>query len=190
MDALLALGDRVRFLRGNADRHVLERLDETASWCCDRLGDDRATLVGGWPETLVLAVEGLGPVRFCHATPRSDEEIVTRITPVQAILKMLEGTIEPVVVAGHTHVQFDRRLDWRRLVNVGSVGWPYEGRPGAYWGLLGPDVELVRTQYDLTSASALLQASGYPFREGSAAERLAGATAEEATAHFESLRDP
>ena len=35
-----------------------------------------------------------------------------------------------------------------RWVNAGSVGMAYEDEPGAYWALLGPDVELRRTAYD------------------------------------------
>lgn len=45
------------------------------------------------------------------------------------------------VVCGHTHAQFDRQLARWRVVNAGSVGLPYEGRAGAYWLLLGPEVE-------------------------------------------------
>jgi Icc-related predicted phosphoesterase len=38
-----------------------------------------------------------------------------------------------LAVCGHTHVQFDRAVAGKRVVNPGSVGIPYEGRPGAYW---------------------------------------------------------
>jgi hypothetical protein len=52
------------------------------------------------------------------------------------------------------HIQFDREVDGVRSINAGSVGLPYEGEPGAYWALLGPDVELRRTQYDVDRAVA------------------------------------
>jgi hypothetical protein len=58
-------------------------------------------------------------------------------------------------------MQFDRRLQHLRIVNAGSVGMPF-GEPGAYWLLLGPDVQLRRTKYDLTEAAARIRASGYP----------------------------
>ena len=66
------------------------------------------------------------------------------------------------MIGGHTHVQFDRRVARWRYVNVGAVGRPYEGRPGAYWALLGPDVELLRTEYDVEAAAAVVRASGQP----------------------------
>ena len=47
------------------------------------------------------------------------------------------------------HVRYDRRVGGLRIVNAGSVGLPYEAQPGAYWAILGPDVELRRTEYDI-----------------------------------------
>ena len=38
---------------------------------------------------------------------------------------------------GHTHMQFERTIAGKRVVNSGSVGMPYEDEPGAYWTLLG-----------------------------------------------------
>ena len=53
---------------------------------------------------------------------------------------------ERTVVCGHTHVQFDRLVDGVRVVNAGSVGMAFEDEPGAYWAIIGPDVELRRTR--------------------------------------------
>ena len=108
----------------------------------ERLSDEQRGFLGSLPETVVLDVDGLGDVRFCHATPRSDEEIVTQATPDRHLRKVLARTEESVVVAGHTHMQLDRRVDGFRWVNAGSVGMPYEGEVAAFWALLGPDVEL------------------------------------------------
>ena len=33
--------------------------------------------LAGFEENVVVEVDGLGPVRFCHGSPRSDEECVT-----------------------------------------------------------------------------------------------------------------
>ena len=82
---------------------------------------------------------------FCHGSPRSDEEILTRISPEERVAAAVADVSEEVVVCGHTHVQFDRRVAGKRLINAGSVGMPYEARPGAYWAVLGPEVDLRRT---------------------------------------------
>jgi predicted phosphodiesterase len=187
-DRFVALGDRVRILRGNADRLVLEQGDEESRWVHDRLGPERVSAVSGWPTSFPIDVEHLGAVRCCHATPSGDEEILTRITPEADLAAALEGTDEPVVLGAHTHVQFDRRAGRWRFVNVGSVGWPYEDRPGAYWALLGPDIELLRTEYDVDAAAQAALNSGQPGAELVAETLLRPPTAEEATAEFEAMR--
>jgi hypothetical protein len=59
-------------------------------------------------------------------------------------------------------MQQDRRVDRWRFVNAGSVGRPYEDAPGAYWAIVGEEVELRRTEYDLEAAAAAVRASGHP----------------------------
>jgi predicted phosphodiesterase len=187
-DLLAGLGDRVRILRGNADRIVLQHELDEARWVFDRLGADRVAAVREWPLTFPIAVSGLGAVCCCHATPRSDEEIVTRLTPDAELAVALEGTEEPTVIGGHTHMQLDRRVETWRFVNVGSVGRPYEGSPGAYWALLGPDVELVRTDYDVEATAAAVRQSGQPRAAEVVGILLSPPKPEEAAAEFEAMR--
>lgn len=188
LDRVAALGDRVAVLRGNADRLVLEDERDEYRWVRDRLGRDRLAVVAAWPLTFAIDVEGLGAVRCCHALPADDERGLTRITPEADFAAELEGIDEPVVIGGHTHVQFDRPVGRWRYVNVGSVGRPYEGRPGAYWTLLGPDVELLHTEYDVEAAAKGVLASGQPNMELAVETLLRPPSAEEATAEWEATR--
>jgi putative phosphoesterase len=186
------------FIRGNCDRVVVGGADwgdawiERITWTGTRLSDGQLAFVRTWPERVTFEVDGLGQVLFCHGSPRSDEEIITAITPPKRLDPILDGVRERVVVCGHTHVQFDRRIGDRRLVNAGSVGLPYEGEAGiACWALLGPDVELRRARYDIEHAVEALDETGFP--DGDGAVRgflLRPSSAEEATAHFEGLSDP
>jgi putative phosphoesterase len=159
------LGPRVSFVRGNADRDLGpydERWRARYEWLLAQLTPEEHALAEAWPETLTLEVDGLGSTLFCHGTPRSDLEAITAITSDDRLREILSGVEERTVVCGHTHHQFDRRVDETRVVNAGSVGMPYEGRPGAYWALLGPDVEFRRTEYDLAVAAEAIRATSYP----------------------------
>jgi diadenosine tetraphosphatase ApaH/serine/threonine PP2A family protein phosphatase len=194
-EALALLQERgATFIRGNCERPVVgppavaeDVWDEMAQWAHNQLGEDQLELLRNLPHPLSLEVDGLGSVLFCHGSPRSDEEILTAITPPKRLDPILDGVRERVIVCGHTHVQFDRLVGDRRLVNAGSVGMPYEGTSGiAAWALLGPDVDLRRTAFDAGEASARIRASGMPGAEEFAAEYVLHPTsAEEATAHFE-----
>ena len=162
---LHAIDTPVVFIRGNADRELAEGPDkmpeQVRDWLVPRVSEPLRAELGSWPEQARLEVDGLGSVLFCHATPRDDEEIFTELTPDELVAEMF-ASAPPVTVVGHTHMQVDRRLGDRRIVNSGSVGLPYEGRPGAFWTLLGDDVEFRRTEYDVDELVRRSTETGVP----------------------------
>lgn len=176
IERLMELGDRADFVRGNADRLLVEHFDGSLSqdagdddvwllrdrWAAEQITKQQRDFLDGFSESRTLEIEGQGSVLFCHGSPRSDEEIITAKTPAPALRDALRDVEQRLVVCGHTHMQFVRSLDDVRIVNPGSVGMPYEGRPGAYWALLGPEVSLKRTDYDFEEAAGLFSASGFP----------------------------
>ena len=182
----------VRHVRGNADREVIERSDRygpLAAWSADRLGERRLAVSRDWPLTLDLAVEGLGRVLVCHSTPTSEDPIYTRITPDDELRALFEGVDTEVVVCGHTHMQYDLELSsGLRIMNPGSVGMPYEGARGAYWALLGPDVDFRRTEYDVDAAVAAVEVMGAPVDEKLLEQILEPPDSVTTTEFFESLR--
>jgi predicted phosphodiesterase len=105
LERLRALGDRVRWVRGNADRELTRgepglAPEETIEETRRRLTEEQIAFLHGLPPTVQI-----GRVLYCHATPRNDV------------------------------MQFVRTIAGKRVVNSGSVGMPYEDRPGAYWSL-------------------------------------------------------
>jgi hypothetical protein len=64
---------------------------------------------------------------------------------------------------------------------------PYEGRPGAYWALLGPDVELRRTEYAINDAVAVYRSSGFPQVEELVEILVTPPTRDEVIEHAERL---
>ncbi|HEY1568611.1 MAG TPA: metallophosphoesterase family protein [Solirubrobacteraceae bacterium] len=163
LDRLQALGGEllvpVHWVRGNGERETAAAVDgppppagdnaaEMAAFSALELGAERARALGGLP--LTMRVDGL---LFCHATPRSDEELVTRISAPERWSQVLGGADAPLVIAGHTHQQDDRTVGGVRFVNAGSVGLPYEGDGDARWLWIEDGVpELRRTAYDAAAA--------------------------------------
>lgn len=200
LERLLALGDKVRYIRGNCEREVVaafdglpprpgtsEEVSESTRWTAQQLERGQRDFLAQLPEQATFSIDGVGEVLFCHGSPRSDEEIITAATPEERLREMLVGVRQRVVVCGHTHIQFDRTIDDIRVVNAGSVGMPY-GDTGAYWLLLGPEIMLRRTAYDLEEAAARIRASGYPQAQDFAENNvLKPATEAEAIAVFESM---
>jgi predicted phosphodiesterase len=159
------------YVRGNADRSVAGAAEaeegwvaEITNWCRAQLDPRQREFLLGQAETVTVEVGALGAVLFCHGSPRGDEEVLTSLTSPERLAAALEGVTAGVVVCGHTHVQLDRASGSQRVVNAGSVGMPYEGRPGAYWCLLdGGGISLRRTDYDVSAAAEAAGRSGCPY---------------------------
>lgn len=174
LELLNAAGRPVRFIHGNGETAALavsrgeepsavpEHARGAVRWAAATFGPAEVAAMSTWPLTARADVEGLGGVLFCHATPRNENEIFTRLTPEERLAPVFAGCGAAVVVCGHTHMQFDRRVGEIRVVNAGSVGMPF-GDPGAHWAVLSGDgVEHRRTMYDLEAAAERIRAVGYP----------------------------
>jgi predicted phosphodiesterase len=184
-----------RFVRGNADRQMVELFDGLRHatealdlWPATMLSRTHRDFLNSFEPSVEVAVDGLGSVVCCHAGLDSDElPIITPATRDAVIAEAVASAHGNLVVAGHTHMQFDRRVTNGRMVNAGSVGKPYAAEPGAYWALLGPEVELRRTAYDFAAAAEAVRRTAVPEREELAADIIRPPTAEEAITIFENM---
>jgi putative phosphoesterase len=161
LERLRSLGDRVEWVRGNADREL--KPGEPGLAPPEFIEPARAKLTEEQIEFLYTrppTVE-IDRVLFCHASPRNDVDIFTELTPEERIAFLFEDVDADVVVVGHCHTQYERTIAGKRVINSGSVGMPYEPEPGAYWTL---DLHHRRTGY--------------------AGAKLADTSREEAVEHF------
>jgi predicted phosphodiesterase len=171
LDRLDALSCSLYFIRGNGERETAEAAvatrppaddDDlagvTAAVTASELGVDRARALGDLP--LIVKLDG---VLYCHATPRADDEMVTRVSTPARFAKVLAGVDARVVIAGHSHQQDDRKVGTVRFVNAGSVGLPYEGDGAARWvWVVDGAPELRSTAYDAKAAGTRMLAAGWP----------------------------
>ena len=190
LDLLRSFPIPVEFIHGNGEIGVLqqvsgekpaampERVWPLIEWTANQLKSEDIKFLRTWPKTLQIGTDSLGKILFCHATPRSETEIFTRLSPEERLRGILSGIEADIVVCGHTHMQFDRTVDKIRIINAGSVGMPF-GAPGAYWLLLGRDVQFRHTQYDLEAAAARIRASSYPQAEQFATTNILNPPSEE-----------
>ncbi len=187
---LMHLGSRARFVMGNSDRQLVEIFDgadppadyfgQLAGWCSRQLNRKQRDFLASFEPVVTVA-----STLFCHGTPRSDEELVTPLTPEPVLARILGSVSAQLVVGGHTHIQMDRRIGGKRFVNAGSIGMPYGGT-GAFWLRLTPEVDLRRTEYPLETAAAAIRATGGPGAAEFAAENvLTTPSADDAAELFE-----
>jgi putative phosphoesterase len=189
---LECLGDTAIFIRGNGERALQELRrgregTDRERWMLEHHSEATREFLETFVESAVVTIAGLGAVRFCHGSPRSDEELITPETPVARMRALMEGVPERTLVSGHTHLQFDRQAAGVRSLNPGSVGMRYHELPGAFWAILGPDVELRRTEYDVQETIRGYRTSGDPMTSEMVETLLTPPTPTEVIAHAERL---
>jgi putative phosphoesterase len=168
LDLIAARPEPTHWVKGNAEREAVAAFDgesvsddaagRSAAWSAAQLDERWRDELAGWPIAL-----GFDGIVFCHGTPRSEDEMLTRKTPDDAMLEALADAGGRLVVGGHIHQQQLRRIEGHLVyANPGSIGIPYEGRAGAFWMVIDGGVpELRTTVYDVGAAVDELAASGF-----------------------------
>ncbi|WP_417763439.1 metallophosphoesterase family protein [Shewanella sp.] len=168
-------GNKV-LLKGNAETDLLNCLNHQPMhtltpyathqihWLAKTLKQEYIQQIVNWQFSSEIHSPELGRMLFCHATPRDNHEIFTEQTPVEQLTPMLGRHRADVIVCGHTHMPYERRLTQCRIVNAGSAGMPV-GSNGASWVLLDGQISFKLTTYDIEAAAQRIRQSSYPDAE-------------------------
>ena len=127
LELLAARSEPTTWISGNSEREALAAYDgasppptmrpaERRRGAPRALDDRWRAEIGSWP--ISAALDG---VRFCHGSPRRDDEILTRATPDEVLAEALSEVSERLVVGGHTHQQIVRELQVGRLTPTRAV---------------------------------------------------------------------
>ena len=151
--------DNATWIRGNADRWLVDRSDAPdpvgpiAERCAELLGEELVAELVALPETAV--VDG---TLYCHASPQSDMEPFFP-EPGERDAELLMGVEARRVVCGHIHVSFDRvGPGGIEIVNPGSVGMPWDGDHRAAYAVIDGDrLERRRVEYDWQASAAAVR---------------------------------
>jgi putative phosphoesterase len=132
------------------------------SWTYGQLADRIADIVA-LPEQLEAATPG-GPMRVMHASVRHNRDGVMAASS-DAELRQQIDLAAAVFCVGHTHMPFVRRVDDTLLVNVGSVGLPFDGDTRAAYarlslGRAGWGAEIRRVAYDVAATGRVFAQGG------------------------------
>jgi predicted phosphodiesterase len=164
---------------GNSD-HFLVDLDfgnepvteeqlTTAQWSREQLGDDGLAFLQSFEPTVEA-----GRILCCHATPRSNEEVILPSTPREDVEPALSDLDADVVAAGHVHLQWLRRFGRTLWFCAGSVGLVYEHKeplddvpfePFSEYALVDDEtlaVEFRRIPFDVEALIADARAKDFP----------------------------
>jgi diadenosine tetraphosphatase ApaH/serine/threonine PP2A family protein phosphatase len=141
-------------------------------WTASRLGRAGLEFLANLPTQQLLHFGPEHTVLAVHGSPRSDEENMRPDTPEAELASMLPtGYDYNLLLCAHTHLPFDRIVSGRRVLNVGSVGLPFDGDPRASYALINLlpgghyQINLRRVTYDIESVVRQLKAVDHPTAE-------------------------
>lgn len=172
----------MRCIRGNYDVKVLNaRRDpdryrkklkpnkwEVLDWTRTHITDDQAEWLRSLPDSLTVDTVSGCSLQAHHGSPEGNEGRIYPSITRRALGSMIQGSLPEIMVVGHTHVPFVKRIDGCLLINAGSAGQPVDGDPRPMYALIDivekkpPGAEIIRFEYPVDAVLKALKVSGLP----------------------------
>ena len=133
-------------------------------WMAEQIGEWHADFIDQLP--LSRSAESTDGLRLVHGSPTSYQEGIGDWTSDETIEEHIDSIEESLLVCAHTHRPLDRQVLNGRVVNVGSVGLPFNGDPRAQYAIFEPQgeawsVDFRQVDYDRTDLLQTYQESGF-----------------------------
>lgn len=170
---------------GNTDRYLIEgqypincgkqsweaQVLASFPWTVRQLGKNGLHFIAGLPRQQFLSFSETHTILAVHGSPRSDEEGIRPDTPAEELKDMFGPLAYNLLLCGHTHLPSSRVVAGRQVVNVGSVGLPFDGYQGASYAFIqlqpggNYQIEFRRVDYDVETVVSHLIAVAHPAAE-------------------------
>jgi putative phosphoesterase len=164
-------------IRGNHEDYLLQFRDRdvpddwltadvwaASRWMAAELDNRHAEFLDSLP--MSRTAETIPDLRLFHGSPTSYQEGIGEWTSDETLRDHLDSIEESVLVCAHTHRPLERRMAGGLVVNVGSVGLPFNGDPRAQYAIFEEDsddweVEFHQVPYDREPTLELYDSSGF-----------------------------
>src|SRR5512136_1054233 len=175
-------GRRIPAILGNYDQKVIEVAKQGRSatarmkekkrkillWTVAHLDDWARSYLAGLSDHLTLRVPGGRKVLVVHGSPLSMDDTIYPSITRRALEAKLGNARPDILVCGHTHIPFVKRVSGVLVVNCGSAGHPVDGDPRPAYALVragqgvAPRGRIVRFEYDRSRTIAALAKTSLP----------------------------
>ncbi|MEH7109019.1 metallophosphoesterase family protein [Bacillus sp. JJ1764] len=180
LDLVRSLNTKV--IKGNADEWVIrgimdgevpesvsKMMSKERDWIFSHLDDTDITYLQELPSELNLKIENV-KIHAYHATPNSLFEVVLPNESDENVKGKMMTEDADLYVYAHIHKPFIRYIDGKCIINIGSVGLPFDGLTMASYALIEIEssfyqASIVRVKYDLDKVIEQFSVSDYPNKE-------------------------
>ena len=149
------------------------------AWCLDQLSQADLDDVRSFHPMVEIPLAEQAALLCYHGSPRSNTDRILPSTLVGELDEMLAGHWAVVMAGGHNHVQMTRRHRRQYVVDVGSVGAPFEQMPFrgmprmlpwaeyaiVHWAKQVLDIDLRRVSVDIDAVKQAALTSTMPGRD-------------------------
>ncbi|MFZ5652733.1 MAG: metallophosphoesterase family protein [Bacillota bacterium] len=148
------------------DEESLRLGESSMAWTRDNTAEDCKKWLRELPAEIKIEDSGLNML-LVHGSPRSLNEYLYEDIEDSYLNELLEESGADVIVCGHTHLPYARKLSGGYIVNAGSVGKPKGGSPNATYIIVNADgkglsVEIAEVPYDYEKTAGEIERSGLP----------------------------
>lgn len=173
-------GNHEDYLLSFHRREVPEGWLTAEEWGCSRwmaaeLDEDALAYLEAMPFSMVSTAAPR--LQIFHGSPASNNEGLGVWTDTSLVKNYLDDLDADVMVCGHTHRPASWNFDGRMVVNVGSVGLPFNGDTRAQYAILSENsgswsVEFRQVEYDQAALFAAYESTGFETHGGATAALL------------------
>jgi len=172
-----------RVIKGNADEWVVRgvlpgevpdkaigMMNMERDWTVSRLEPQDIGYLEGLPAGLNFEWEGVR-VKAFHATPESLFEVVLPSADDEVLqAKLMPEADAELFIYAHIHRPYIRYIHGRILMNIGSVGLPFDGMPKASYAIVEVErgkisTSIERVDFDIEEVIRQYEAGQYPNSE-------------------------
>jgi putative phosphoesterase len=184
--------NEIKSISGNYDIKVLDVIKHGKSavesmqkkkrdlviWTAKHLGKTAQCFLRDLPASLEEELPGGRNLLVVHGSPVSnDDDIYPSITP-KGLETKLKNTRPDILVCGHTHIPFVKKVRGMLIVNCGSTGQSVDGDPSPSYAIISVDGKpasgrIIRFEYNINETIKALKHTSLPktlqkdFMEGS-----------------------
>ena len=145
-------------LHGQSKRKSTKRYKAHFSWTASQLGSMEWEYVASMPEELMLHIQGF-EILLVHGSPVSDRDSIYPSITSRGLKTKLGEYCPHILLCGHTHIPFTKRISGILVVNAGAAGTSVDGDPRASYAIVDvtrgatPHATIVRFEYDYSSVA-------------------------------------
>jgi len=144
---------KLLLLKGKVKDKKAARFKAHFRWTAQQLKKTEWEYLASLPEELKLNIQGY-ELLIVHGSPVSDKDSIYPSITSQGLKSKLGERHPHILICGHTHIPFSKRVSGMLVVNTGAVGTSIDGDPRGSYGIINfeegslPRAAIVRFAYD------------------------------------------